>query len=135
MNPETRHWPAVGIEIWDRIRSEFGLLTQDEFEAHFETLFNDPEPFLRQAVRVFIDDDALFPGFQIVDGLLSPTVLALFEKALELDVPHNIFASWMVTHLPGKNYPRPVDALQHEPQLLQALEAFTQGKLWVAGKA
>jgi hypothetical protein len=56
------------------------LLEPDEFEAHFETLFNDPEPFLRQAARVLIDEDALFPGFQIVDGALSPAVLALFEK-------------------------------------------------------
>lgn len=63
----------------------------------FQTLFNNPEPFLQQGVRIFTGDDTLFPGFQIVDGILSPTVLALFEKALELQVPHNVFSAWMAT--------------------------------------
>jgi hypothetical protein len=133
VKPEPRIWPAVGDVVWDRIRSEFGLMTQDEFEAQFETLFNDPEPFLRQAVRVFTGDDTLFPGFQIIDGILSPAVVALFDKALELQVPHNVFAAWMVTPLPGKNYPRPVDALEYEPQLLEAMDAFVHGRTWVAG--
>jgi hypothetical protein len=62
-------------------------MTQDAFEAQFDALYNDPEPILRQAVRVFMGEDTLFPGFQIIDGALSPTVLALFDKALELQVP------------------------------------------------
>lgn len=104
---EPQHLPAVGNEIWDGIRSEFGLLEQDEFEAHFETLFNDPEPLLRQAVRVFIDEDTLFPGFQIVGGALSPAILALFDEALELQVPHNVSAAWMVTPPARSRQPAP----------------------------
>lgn len=50
---------------------------------------------------MFIGDETLFPGFQIIDGILSPTVLALFEKALELQVPHNVFAVWMALPYPA----------------------------------
>lgn len=101
-------------------------MTQDEFEAHFEALFNDPEPFLQQGVRVFIGDDALFQGFQIIDGILSPTVLALFEKALELQVPHNVFAAWMVTPLPDAGGRRPADLLAWQDRLLQRLEVYAR---------
>lgn len=61
MKPEPRHWPAVEVDIWGRIRSEFGLSTQDEFETHYETLYNNPAPFRKRAVRVFVGDETGLP--------------------------------------------------------------------------
>lgn len=116
--------------MWDRIRDEFGLLTEDQFEVHVEALYGDAEPFLQRAVRVFIGDDTFFPGFQLVNGLPSETVTALFRQALELHVPHNVFAAWMVTPLRADTQ-RPVDGLEHPTILAGALDDFAHGRPWV----
>lgn len=132
MKTETRNWPPVSEQILDRIRAEFGLVTVDRFEMHFEAIFDDPAPFLQQAVRVFVGDEIFFPGFQFHDtGRLHPVVLALYNQALEQKIPHNVFSAWMVTPLPGTQ--RPVDALD-EPSILPilegALDAFAHGRPW-----
>jgi hypothetical protein len=114
VKPERSQWPAFGDEIWDRSRLDFGLMAQDAFEAQVEALYNDPEPVLRKAVQVFIEEDTLYPGFQIIDGALSPAVLALFDEALELQVPHNVSAAWMVTPLPEAGSWRPADLLARQ---------------------
>lgn len=125
-----RSWPDVGDNVWNRIRDEFGLLTEDQFEAHVEALYGDAGPFLQRAVRVFIGDDTLFPGFQLVNGLPSEAVTALFRQALELQIPHNVFAAWMVTPL-RENTQRPVDGLEHGAILAGALDDFAHGRPWV----
>jgi hypothetical protein len=127
---EPRYWPDVGDDVWDRIRTEFGLLTEDDLEMHFETLYGDPEPTMRRLVRVFVGAETLFPGFQIVDGQPSPVVLALFVQALELKIPHNVFAAWMVTPV-RRGSQRPVDALDRALILAGALDDFGHGRPWV----
>lgn len=54
--------------------------------------------------------------------------MALFERAMELKVPHNSFTAWMLTPLPGKSYPRPVHALEHQDRLMQYLEDFARNR-------
>lgn len=59
-------------------------------------LMEDPEPVMQQLVRV-IDDGTFCPGFQFLPGgQLQPTVMALFQRALDRQIPHN-FTLWMVT--------------------------------------
>lgn len=123
-----RFWPAVPDHIWDSIREEFTLPTATELESHFQVA-GDPEA-MRRAVRVFIGEGTFCPGFQLKDGLLHEPVLRLFEHALALKVPHNVFAAWMVTALPGAAGAgagaRPVDRLDNLPQLQDALAAFAE---------
>lgn len=126
-----RSWPDVGDNVWNRIRDEFGLLTEDQFEAHVETLYGDAEPFLQRAVRVFIGDDTFFPGFQFVGGMPSPVVTDLFAQAMGLQIPHNVFAAWMVTPVRPRSQ-RPVDALDQPQILTDILDAFGHGRAWVA---
>ncbi|MGY3320785.1 hypothetical protein [Arthrobacter sp. TE12232] len=57
-------------------------------------------------------------------------MLALFEQALELQVPHNVFAAWMVTPLRAGTQ-RPVDGLEHPTILAGALDDFARGRPWV----
>lgn len=100
-------------------------MTLDECEAHFEKLVGDAEPYMRQLIRVFVDDETLAPSYQFrEDGLLHPVVQALFNRAVELRVPHNSFTHWMLTPLSGKNYPRPVAALEYPERLMEYLEDF-----------
>lgn len=91
-------------------------------------MHSDPAPALRRLVRVFIADDTYCPGFQFrSDGTPDPRVLVLFEQALALKVPHNVFAAWMVTPL-AAGAPRPVDALAHAARLARELEAFASNR-------
>jgi hypothetical protein len=125
-----RSWPDVGDDVWDGIRKEFGLSTRDDLELHFETLYGDTDPVFQRLIRVFVGDETLFPGFQMMDGLPDPTALALFAQAMELGVPHNVFAAWMVTPLRA-NTQRPVDGLEHGTILAGALDDFAHGRPWV----
>ncbi|KIC68746.1 hypothetical protein RM50_04460 [Pseudarthrobacter phenanthrenivorans] len=108
--------------IWDRIRDEFTLPTAADLQGHFQAL-GDPDA-MQRAVRVFVDEETLCPGFQIKDGLLREPVLLLFEHAMALKVPHNVFAAWMVTPLPTQPETRPVDALDDIGPLFAALADF-----------
>jgi hypothetical protein len=84
----------------------------------------DPEPVVRQLVRVFIDDGTYCPGFQFLPGgQLHPTVLTLFQRAMVLQIPHNYFTVWMITPSRDLTGSRPVDLLDSSPApLLRALE-------------
>ena len=82
----------------------------------------DPEPVMRQLVRVFIDDGTFCPGFQFLPGgQLHPTVLTLFQRAMDLDIPHNYFTAWMVTPARTLDGLRPVDCLELPSRLLDLL--------------
>lgn len=107
MKAEPRYWPAISQEFWDGVRCECGLQTLDECRRRFEALYGDPEPYMRQLVRVFVGDGTLVPGIGFVDGQLNPVVLALFRCAVELRVPHNSFTAWMLAPLPGRTRPGP----------------------------
>ena len=88
-------------------------------------LMEDPEPVMRQHVRVLIDDGKFCPGFQFLPGgQLQPTVTVLFRRAMELDIPRNYFTIWMSPHLALAGT-RPVDHLKTDPApLLRALESY-----------
>jgi hypothetical protein len=86
---EPHYWPAVPEHIWDSSREEFTLPTAAEFETHFEAL--DDTEAMRRAVRVFIGEVTFCPGFQLKDGLFHEPVLVLFQHAMTLKIPHNIF--------------------------------------------
>ncbi|CCQ46211.1 putative uncharacterized protein [Pseudarthrobacter siccitolerans] len=117
-----RFWPAVPEHIWDSIREEFTLPTAADLETHFQSL-GDPEA-MRRAVRVFIGVETFCPGFQLKDGLFHEPVLRLFDQAMSLKVPHNVFAAWMVSPLPAESRSRPVDILGRRTLLQSSLVAF-----------
>lgn len=117
-----RFWPAVPEHIWDSIREEFTLPTAADLETHFQSL-GDPEA-MRRAVRVFIGEETFCPGFQLKDGILHEPVLRLFDRAMALRIPHNVFAAWMVSRLPAAVGSRPVDMLDSMALLQNSLAAF-----------
>ncbi len=125
---EPRYWPAIEPEWWENL-GDFRLMTLEECVQHFEALTGDPEPYIQQLVRVFIDDKTFAPSYQFgEDGLPHPVVQTLFSRALELKVPHNSFTHWMLTPLPGQNHPRPVKALGHPGRLMEYLEDFARNR-------
>ena len=73
-----------------------------------------------------IDDGTYCPGFQfLAGGQLHPTVMDLFQRAMELKIPHNYFTAWMVTQSRELGGARPVDVLgDGRAPLRQALEAL-----------
>jgi hypothetical protein len=74
----------VSGRIWDGIRTEFTLPALEQVRRRLSELMEDPEPVMRQLVRVFIDDGTFCPGFQFLPGgQLHPTVLTLFQRALD----------------------------------------------------
>ncbi|MEO3931427.1 hypothetical protein WMO79_01250 [Micrococcaceae bacterium Sec7.4] len=116
-----RFWPAVPERIWDSIRDEFTLPTAADLEAHFEAR-GDAEA-MRRAMRVFIGDGTFCPDFQLKDGRFHEPVLRLFGQAMDLKIPHNVFAAWMVSPLPVAGT-RPVDTLETLQLLQDALTLF-----------
>lgn len=117
-----RFWPAVPEHIWDRIQEEFTLPAAADVQRRFEAQ-GAPEA-MRQVLRVFVGDDTLCPGFQFENVFLRGPVLQLFGRAMELKVPHNVFAAWMITQVPVLGGRRPVDALDEPAVLEKELAAF-----------
>ncbi|BCW73664.1 hypothetical protein [Arthrobacter sp. NicSoilB8] len=120
MNPQ----PISG-QTWAAIRAEFTLPSLAQVHRRLSELMEDPEPVMQRVVRVFIDDGTFCPGFQFLPGgQLHPTVLGLFDRAMELQIPHNYFTLWMVTTSGDLAGARPVDRLKADPApLLRALES------------
>jgi hypothetical protein len=120
------NWQPISDQTWDGIRAEFMLPSLGQVRRRLSELMEDPEPVMRQLVRVFIDDGTFCPGFQFLPGgQLHPTVVELFRRAMELKIPHNSFALWMVTRSGALSGSRPVDLLESGPSpLLGALETF-----------
>ncbi|MBU8868589.1 antitoxin Xre/MbcA/ParS toxin-binding domain-containing protein [Paenarthrobacter aromaticivorans] len=125
--PANPYRSPIPDELWDRIRDEFGLPTLEQVRKRLATRYPNPEPVMRQLLRVFISDQGTYcPGFQFQPDLaLNPVVVDLFGRALELGIPHNYFALWMMTPCPALNGARPVDRLTHrdKPALVAALES------------
>ena len=111
-------------QTWAGIRTEFTLPALHQVRRRLSELMEDPEPVMRQLVRV-IDDGTFCPGFQFLPGgQLRPTVVALFQRAMELQIPHNYFTLWMVTPSRARAEARPEDRLKGGPApLLRALES------------
>jgi hypothetical protein len=116
----------ISDQTWAGIRTEFTLPTLQQVRRRLSELMEDPEPVIRQLVRVFIDDGTFCPGFQFLPGgQLHPTVVGLFQCAMEIQIPHNYFTLWMVTPSKGLAGARPVDHLKGGPApLLRALESY-----------
>ena len=123
MSPNSR---PISDQTWERIRTEFTLPALEQVRRRLSELMEDPEPVMRQLVRVFIDDGTFCPGFQFLPGgQLRPPVVELFQRALELRIPRNYFTAWMVTPSRDLARARTVDLLKTTPSpLLPALEAF-----------
>ncbi|WP_211880041.1 hypothetical protein [Pseudarthrobacter albicanus] len=119
----------VSDSIWEGIRAEFTLPALEQVRRRLAELMEDPEPVMQQLVRVFIGAGTFCPGFQFLPGgRLHPTVMMLFQRALELQIPHNCFTAWMVTPSHLLTGSRPVDLLKSSPApLLRALESFGRG--------
>ncbi|MET3810863.1 hypothetical protein [Arthrobacter sp. UYEF3] len=117
---------TINDQTWEAIRAEFTLPTLQQVYRRLSELMEDPEPVMRQLVRVFIDDGTFCPGFQFLpDGQLQTTVTALFRRAMELEIPHNYFTLWMITPSRPLAGTRPVDHLKKDPApLLRALESY-----------
>jgi hypothetical protein len=80
---------------------------------------------MRRAVRVFIGEGTFCPGFQLKDGLLHEPVLRLFEQAMSLKIPHNVFSRLDGQPTAGRiPFPASGHTGQHDaaPELL--------GRLW-----
>ncbi|AOT04693.1 hypothetical protein [Arthrobacter sp. U41] len=117
-----RFWPAVPERIWDSIREEFTLPAAADLESHCQAL-GEPEA-MRRAIRAFIGEETFCPGFQLRDGLFHEPALRLFDQAMSLKIPHNVFAAWMVTPLRAVSHSRPVDMLGSMTLLQSSLAAF-----------
>ncbi|UOD83353.1 hypothetical protein [Paenarthrobacter ureafaciens] len=109
--PANLYRSPIPDQLWDRTRNEFGLPDLEQVRERLTAVHEDPEPVMRQLVRVFIHDEGTFcPGYQFRDDLsLNPVVTGLFERALELRIPHNYFALWMMIPSPALDGRRPVD--------------------------
>jgi hypothetical protein len=73
---------------------------------------------------VFIGEETFCPGFQLKNRLFHEPVLHLFDQAMSLKIPHNVFAAWMVSRLPTESRSRPVDTLHSMTLLQSSLIAF-----------
>lgn len=125
--PADRYRSPISPQVWDTIRDEFGLPTLAQIRERLEAGSPDPGPMLRQLVHVFIDEGTFCPGFQFIpDRSLNPVVVGLFQRALELRIPHNYFALWMMSPCHALDGARPVDRCEekHGSTLLAALESI-----------
>ncbi|MBU8867854.1 MbcA/ParS/Xre antitoxin family protein [Paenarthrobacter aromaticivorans] len=118
--PANLYRSPVPEQLWDRIRDEFKLPTLEQLRERFAAVHEDPEPVMRQLVRV--EEGTFCPGFQFRPDLpLNPVVVGVFERALELRIPHNYFALWMMVPSPALDGRRPVDLREsRDPSLLRA---------------
>lgn len=118
----------ISDQTWEEIRAEFTLPSLAQVRHRLADLIEDPEPVMQQLVRVFIDEGTYCPGFQfLAGGRLHPTVVDLFQRAMELKIPHNFFTVWMITPSRELGGARPVDVLQDSrAPLRRALETLGQ---------
>ncbi|GGJ39921.1 hypothetical protein [Paenarthrobacter histidinolovorans] len=120
--PTDLYRSPVPEQLWERIRNEFHLPTLEQVRERFASVHEDPEPAMRQLVRVFIGEGTYCPGYQFrADLSLNPVVTGLHEQAMLLRIPHNYFALWMMVPSPALDGRRPVDLRNiQDPSPLQA---------------
>jgi hypothetical protein len=117
----------IDESVWAGIEAEFGLPPLEQVFRRLEEIAADPEPVMRQLVRVFIGDGTFCPGFQFTaGGALHPSVTGLFGRAMELKIQHNYFSAWMVTPSTDLSGARPVEILNDPGRLRAALEVFAR---------
>ena len=129
--PADLYRSPVPEQLWERIRNEFHLPSLEQVRERFSAVQEDPEPVMRELVRVFLDGGTYCPGYQFRPDLtLEPVVVELFKRAMELRIPHNYFALWMMVPSPALQGSRPVDFRRSNrtPALLVGLERTFQGQ-------
>jgi len=115
----------IDASVWAGIEAEFTLPSLGQVKARVGSLTANPESVLRRLVRVFIGEGTFCPGFQFTrESGLQPAVTALFDRGMQLKIPHNYFAAWMVTPSTDLAGSRPVDLLSDPVRLRSALEVF-----------
>ncbi|MDP9903153.1 hypothetical protein [Arthrobacter bambusae] len=125
MMPAAMYRSPVPEQLWERIRDEFGLPALEQVRERLSPIYEDPEPVMRQLVRIFLDEGTYCPGFQFCTDLsLNQLVVELFHRAVELRIPHNYFTLWMMLPCPALEGARPVDLHEsgNAAGLLEALE-------------
>jgi hypothetical protein len=122
--------PEDNDQTWAGLRTEFMLPPLQQLRRRLSELMEDPEPVMRQLVRVLINDGIFGPGFQLLPGgqLLS-TVHGLFQRAMEVQIPPNYFTLWMVTPSRDLAASRPVAHLNGGPAPCFARWNPTAGRL------
>ena len=120
--PADLYRSPIPDQLWDRTRDEFGLPTLEQVRERLTAIHEDPEPVMRRLLRVFVGEGTFCPGYQFrADLTLNPVMTGLFERALELLIPHNYFALWMMVPSPALEGRRPVDLREsRDPSLLRA---------------
>lgn len=120
--PANLYTSPVPEQLWERIRNEFHLPSLEQVHERLSAIHEDPEPVMQQLVRVFIGEGTYCPGYQFrPDVTLEPVVVALFERAMELRIPHNYLALWMMVPSPALQGSRPVDLRTRNASPLVAL--------------
>ncbi|MCB5275932.1 hypothetical protein BJG92_03486 [Arthrobacter sp. SO5] len=85
----------ISDQTWEGISREFTLPSLELVRRRLSELMEDPEPVMRQLVRV--NDGTFCPGFQFLPGgQLHPTVTELLRRAMGLNIPHN-FTLWIIS--------------------------------------
>lgn len=108
--PADLYRSPVPEQLWERIRNEFHLPSLEQVHERLSAIHEDPEPVMQQLSRVFIGEGTYCPGYQFLPDLaLEPVVVALFERAMDLRIPHNYLALWMMVPSPALQGKRPVD--------------------------
>jgi hypothetical protein len=70
----------ISKPMGEGIRAELTLSALAQVRRRLAGLMEDPEPVMRQRVRVFIGEGTFCPGFQFLPGgRLHPAVLTLFR--------------------------------------------------------
>lgn len=62
----------ISDQTWDSIRAEYTLAALEQVRGRLSELMDDPEPVMRQLVRVFIGEGPFCPGFQFLPGRAAP---------------------------------------------------------------
>jgi hypothetical protein len=116
------------------ISREFTLPALHQVRRRLSELMEDPEPVMRQLVRVFIEDGTFCPGFQFLPGgQLHPNVVDLFRRAMELNIPRNYFTVWMIP--PPGTLPGPASRpSQEQPHSPSPRAGSLQPELTAAGR-
>ncbi|WP_091470848.1 hypothetical protein [Paenarthrobacter nitroguajacolicus] len=127
--PADLYTSPVPDQLWERIRHEFHLPSLEQVHERLSAIHEDPEPVMQQLSRVFIEEGTYCPGYQFRPDLtLEPAVVALFQRAMELRIPHNYLALWMMVPSPALQGSRPVDLRTRKASPLAALleRTFTE---------
>lgn len=100
----------VNVEHW-QVQATLPAGDQD---LHTFTIRHDP-PDHHMAAGISQLTGSLARAFSSTGIVAEPCCTRLFERAMELKIPHNYFATWMVTRCSVLRNQRPVGLLTAQP--------------------